>query len=85
MRPLIVSIPPEIADYYKINLTDHDNDIIASDLDGCSMAFVEELIKSLMMKYKKHDYKYDEIKDVVERIKQHNKKFSQGFSNLGFN
>lgn len=44
---------------------------VAKNLEGFSMAFVEELIKSLKSEYKRNNFSSGELKHVMDRLNEH--------------
>jgi AAA+ superfamily predicted ATPase len=73
---------PEIVkflQYHKMSVIDGDLSYITSKLDGYSMAFVEELIKSLKKRHHKNDFTKTEVDDVINRIHKHSESYKKHF------
>lgn len=59
--------------YYKISVKGGSLDHVADQLKGSSMAFVAEFVKSAKMKYKRNEITPEEVKVLIDAIKQHQK------------
>lgn len=65
--------------YHKVNITDGDIVNISKELNGFSMAFVAEFIKSVKTKYRRNDVSTEEAKCVLDNIHKHNKLYLDYF------
>lgn len=74
----------EYMKYHNIKVTGCD---IANELDGLSMAFVEEFVKSAKMYFKKSTFKKSEVKEIIDKLRSHQKMrsdYSNTKDKLGF-
>lgn len=82
---------PEIARFIKMHnivIKDMNVDDLALELDGCSMAFVEEFVKSLRTIFLATEFTANQARSVIKRIKKHqtycNKMFGKNQPSIGF-
>lgn len=77
-RPLPEAIL-RFLNYYKISVKGDGLDKVVQQLKGSSMAFVSEFVKSAKMKYKRNEITPEEVKVLIDAIKQHQKLCEQHF------
>ena len=73
---------PEIKrflEYHKIKIAGGFEEKIAKELEGYSMAHVEELVKSAKKQYRKNEFTLSELHDIIDRIHKHNKMYRDHF------
>lgn len=70
-----------LLNYRKIKISDTPLEVVAKELNGYSMAFVEEFVKSVKMTYCKPIITYEEANSVLNRIHAHKSLFERHFSN----
>lgn len=75
----------QMFDYYSIEIMDGNMNDVIKKLKNYSMAFVEEVVKIVLMRYKRTKIKYSEIEIVLKKIKEHNEKYKKCFKEkMGF-
>ena len=64
---------------HKLQCKDMTVRDVAARLAGLNLAFAEELVKSLRMKYRRTEFTKDEVVAVLDRIQKHEKLMSSKF------
>lgn len=68
--------------HHKIELNGDEGKVVNA-LKGFSMAFVEEMIKAAKSTFRKNNFTYDELSEILIRINQHNEMYKKHFENKG--
>lgn len=73
----------KMLNYHHIEIENGNIEDVAQELEGFSMAFVEEYVKSIKMIYKRNKVTNEESNVVLNRILKHNKDFENKFQEKG--
>lgn len=70
--------------YHSFETSDNSDEKIIDHLNGLTMAFVEEFIKSAKMIYKKNKINFEQAKKIIQRMHNHNEIKNKMLNDFGF-